>query len=172
VAEARDYYNKHPQRFQQPESFIIQTISILPPKGADPSKLTAQQKSEIRKRADDALRQARTATSYQDFGLLAEKISEDDFRVNMGLHKEVKPEDLPPDMLKMLRTMQPGSVSGLIAVQGAYTIIRLQAHNSAQKLSFEQVKKPLQEQLQKEKYEKLRSNLAKQLRAKAKIEVV
>jgi len=172
VAEARDYYNKHPQRFQQAESFVIQTISILPPKGADPSKLTTQQKNEIRKRADDALRQARTATSYQNFGLLAEKISEDDFRVNMGLHKAVKPEDLPPDMLKMLRTMQPGSVSGLIAVQGAYTIVRLQAHNPAQKMSFELVKKPLQEELQKEKYEKLRSNLAKQLRAKAKIEVV
>jgi len=172
VAEARDYYNKHPQRFQQPESFSIQTISILPPSGADPSKLTAQQKAEVRKRADDALRQAKAAKGYQEFGVLAEKISEDDYRVNMGLHKAVKPEDLSPDMLKTLQAMQPGSVSGLIPVQGAYTIIRLNTHNPAQKMSFEQVEKPLQEELQKEKYEKLRSHLAKQLRAKAKIEVV
>jgi parvulin-like peptidyl-prolyl cis-trans isomerase-like protein/SurA-like protein len=173
LAEARDYYNKHPQRFQQPESFSIQTISILPPPGTDPSKLTPQQKSEIRKRADAALRQVKATMSYQEFGLLAEKISEDDYRVNMGLHKTaVKPEELPPDLLKVLATMQPGSVSGLIPVQGAYTIIRLNAHTLAHKLSFEQVKKPLQEELQKEKYEKLRSNLGKQLRANAKIEVV
>jgi len=39
-------------------------------------------------------------------------------------------------------------------------------------MSFEQVKKPLQDELQKSKYEKLRSNLAKQLRSKAKIEIV
>jgi hypothetical protein len=172
VAEARDYYGKHPQRFQQPESFSIQTISILPPQGVDPSKLTPQQKNEIRKRADAAFSQGKAAKSYQDFGLLAEKFSEDDYRVNMGLHKALKPEDLSPDMLKVLRTMQPGAVSGLIQVQGAYTIIRLNGHNAGQKMSFEQVKKPLQEELQKEKYEKLRSKLAKQLRAKAKIEMV
>jgi peptidyl-prolyl cis-trans isomerase C len=172
VAEARDYYNKHPQRFQQAESFSIQTISILPPPNADPSNLTQQQKNEIKKRADDALRQAKTTTSYQDFGLLAEKISEDDYRVNMGLHKVVKPEDLPPNLLKILQTMQPGAVSGLVPVSGAYTIVRLNAHTPAQKVSFSQVQKTLQEELQKEKYEKLRSNLGKQLRAKAKIELV
>jgi hypothetical protein len=33
------------------------------------------------------LRQAKETKSYEDFGLLAEKISEDDFRVNMGDHK-------------------------------------------------------------------------------------
>ena len=172
VAEAREYYNTHPQRFQQPESFSIQTISILPPKATDPGKLTAEQKNDIRKRADEAYSQAKTAKSYQDFGLLAEKLSNDDYRVNMGLHKAVKPEDLPPDILKMLRTMQVGAVSGLIPVQGAYTIIRLNSHDLAHTMSFEQVKKPLQDELQKSKYEKLRSNLAKQLRNKAKIEIV
>ena len=172
AAEARDYYNQHPQRFQLPESFDIQTISILPPAGADPSKLSAQQQKEVRKRADEALRQAKTTKTFQDFGLLAEKISEDDFRVNMGVHKMVKPEDLPPEARKALATMQPGAITGLIQVEGAYTIIRLTSHDPARKVSFEQAKKSLQDELQKAKYERLRSNLAKQLRAKAKIEVV
>src|SRR5271166_269304 len=44
VAEARDYYDKHPARFQQPESFNMQTISILPPRDQDPSKLSPQQR--------------------------------------------------------------------------------------------------------------------------------
>jgi peptidyl-prolyl cis-trans isomerase C len=172
VADAKAYYEKHPERFTQPESFNIQTISILPPRNVDPQKLTAQQKSEIKKRADEALRQAKTTKDYQDFGLLAEKISEDDFRVNMGEHRAVKRDDLPPDALKIVLNMKPGTVGDLIQVQNAYTIIRLNAHNQPSKLSFEQVRRPLQEELQKEKYEKLRSSLAKQLRAKAKIEVV
>ena len=172
MAEAKVYYDKHPERFREPESFSIQTISILPPRDQDPSKLSAQQQKDIRKRADEALRQAKTTKSYQDFGLLAEKVSEDDFRVNMGDHKVVKADELPSDVVKVLRNMKPGTVSDLIQVQNAYTIIRVNAHNPARTMSFEQVKKPLQEELQKEKYEKLRSSLAKQLRAKAKIEVV
>lgn len=172
VADTKAYYEKHPERFTQPESFNIQTISILPPRNVEPQKLTAQQKSEIKKRADEALRQAKTTKDYQDFGLLAEKVSEDDFRVNMGEHKAVKRDDLPPDVSKILLNMKPGTVSDLVQVENAYTIIRLNAHNQPSKLSFEQVRRPLQEELQKEKYEKLRSNLAKQLRAKAKIEIV
>jgi len=171
VAEAKDYYDKNPQRFLVPESFSIQTISILPPRDQGPGKLSAEQQKDIRKRADEALRQAKTTKSYQDFGLLAEKISEDDFRVNMGDHKMVKGDELPPNVLKVLESMKPGTVSDIIQVQNAYTIIRLNAHNLAQEMTFEQVKAPLQQELQKEKYEHLRSDLAKQLRAKAKIEV-
>jgi len=172
LAEAKDYYDKNPQRFQVPESFSFQTISILPPRDTDPGKLSAQQQKDVRKRADEALRQAKTTKSYQDFGLLAEKISEDDFRVNMGDHKLVKGDELPPNVLKVLETMKPGTVSDIIQVQNACTIIRLNAQNLAHQMTFEQVKAPLQQELQKEKYEHLRSNLAKQLRAKAKIEVV
>jgi len=172
VAEARNYYDKHPARFQQPESFNMQTISILPPRDQDPSKLSPQQRKDIRKRADEALRQAKATKTYEEFGLLAEKISEDDYRVNMGSHKMVKADELPPEVVKAMRNMKPGTVSDLIQVQNAYTIVRVNAYTAAQKMSFDKVKAPLQEELQKEKYEKLRSNLAKQLRANAKIEVV
>jgi peptidyl-prolyl cis-trans isomerase SurA len=172
VAEAKDYYDKNPQRFQVSESFSLQNISILPPRDQGPGKLSAQQQKDIRKRAEEALRQAKTTKSYQDFGLLAEKISEDDFRVNMGDHKMVKGDELPPNVLKVLENMKPGTLSDIIQVQNACTIIRLNAHNLPQPMTFEQVKAPLQQELQKEKYEHLRSNLAKQLRAKAKIEVV
>jgi parvulin-like peptidyl-prolyl isomerase len=172
MAATRAYYDKNPARFEQPQSFSIQTISILPPRDADPQKLTAQQKQEIRKRADDALKQAKATKNYQDFGLLAEKISEDDFRVNMGEHKAVKHDDLPPDVMKIVLGMKVGAMTDLIQVQNAYTIVRLNSRTPAHKMSFEQVKKPLQEELQKMKYEQTRSNLAKQLRAKAKVEIV
>src|SRR5271157_1606920 len=34
VAEAKAYYDKNPQRFQYPESFAFQSISVLPPDNA------------------------------------------------------------------------------------------------------------------------------------------
>lgn len=165
-ADVKAYYDNNPARFQLPESFGFQSISVIPP-----LKPTPAQAEEAQNHAEEALRQARTAKSYQEFGLLAERISQDDFRVNMGDHKIVAREKLPPDVVKTLLAMQPGQVSGLIQIESAYTIIRLNAHNTARKQSLEEVKASLKEELQKSKYEKLRSGLAKQLRAKAKIEI-
>jgi len=165
-AEVKAYYDKNPARYEQPETFSFQTISIVPP-----LKPTVVQAKEAQKHAEDALRQAKATKSYQEFGLVAEKISEDDFRVNMGDHKVVGRDKLPPQVVKALLAMQPGQVSGLIQIESAYTVVRLNARNTAKKQSLDEVKAELKIELQKSKYEKLRSNLAKQLRAKAKIEV-
>lgn len=165
-AEVQAYYVKNGARFQQPESFGFQSISIVPP-----LKATAQQQSEAKKKAEAALAQAKAAKSYEDFGLLAEKVSEDDFRVNMGEHKITPADKLPPQVVKALRGAKPGQVSGLIQIENAYTIVRASAYTPARKQPFAEVKAGLKDELQKAKYEKLRSGLAKQLRAKAKVEI-
>jgi parvulin-like peptidyl-prolyl isomerase len=167
MAEIKAFYDKNPARFEKPESFEFQSISILPP-----PKPTADAVSKNRTRAEDALRQAQATKSYQEFGLLAEKLSEDDFRVNMGDHKSVSRDKLPPQFVKAALAMQAGQVSGVIQIENAFTIFRLNAHNPAQKQSLVKVKSDLQTELQKSKYEQLRSNLAKSLRARAKIEIV
>lgn len=166
-AEVQAYYVKNTAKFEQGESFSFQSISVLPP-----LKPTPEQAKQARAKAEDALRQAKTTKTYQDFGLLAEKISEDDFRVNMGDHKVVASDKLPPQVVKALQTTQPGQVSGLIQIESAYTIVRLNAHTAARKKPLSEVKNELKTDLQKGKYERLRSNLAKQLRAKARIEIV
>jgi parvulin-like peptidyl-prolyl isomerase len=167
LADIRAYYDRNPKRFQSGESFNIQSISFLPPQKPTPEMI-----EKNRKRAEEALRQAKATTSYEGFGLLAEKISEDDFRVNMGDHKAVGADKLPPQIVKAAQTMQAGQVSGLIQIENAFTIFRLNAHNPARKQPFAEVKADLRTELGKSKYERLRSNLAKQLRAKAKIEIV
>jgi parvulin-like peptidyl-prolyl isomerase len=167
LADVKAYYDSHPAKYLQPESFSFQSISIMPP-----LKPTPAQAKEAQKAAEEALRQAKTTKNYQDFGLLAEKISQDDFRVNMGDHKVIGRDKLPPQILKAFAAMQPGQVSGLIQIESAYTIVRLNAHNPAKKQSLKEVQAELKIDLQKSKYEKLRSGLAKQLRAKAKVEEV
>jgi parvulin-like peptidyl-prolyl isomerase len=167
LAEVRAYYDKNPARFRQPESFSIQSISILPPQKPSPELM-----EQNRKRANAALRQAKVTRSYDEFGLLAEKLSEDDFRVNMGDHKAVSRDKLPPQIVQAAEGMQVGQISGAIQIQNAFTIFRLNAHNPARLQPFAEVKADLRTELGKSRYERLRSNLAKQLRAKAKIEIV
>jgi hypothetical protein len=166
VAEVKAYFDQHPERFNLPESFSFQSISILPPPNA-----TAAQLQEARKRAGTALRQAQASKSHEEFGLLAEKISEDDFRVMMGDHKLAARSKLPPPVVKALLAMQPGQVSDLIEFDAHdYTILRLTAHLPAGPQKFETIKDTLRDQLTKEKNEQLRSALATKLSKKAKIE--
>src|SRR5579864_5635429 len=162
LAEVKAYYDKNPALFQEAESFNFQSISILPPRDA---KAGVDVAKENRKRAEDALRQAQATQSYQEFGLLAEKISDDDFRVNMGDHKAVGRDKLPPQIVTAALAMQAGQVSGLIQIENAFTIFRLNAHNPPRKQNFADVKNELRTEVQKSKYERLRSSFAKSLRA-------
>ena len=101
--EIRAYYDKNPARFQHPETFTFQTISIL-----QPAHATADQLKEGHTRADSALRQAKATKTAEEFGLLAEKISDDDYRVMMGQHKPLPTDQLAPQVLKALQAMKTG----------------------------------------------------------------
>jgi parvulin-like peptidyl-prolyl isomerase len=165
VAEAKAYYDKNPGRFDYPEAFAIQTISILPPKSP-----TADNLKEMRKRAEDALKQAKATQSYEQFGMLAEKISEDDYRVMMGDHKKVERTKLAPEVVTALLALKPGEITGIIQMGQAFTIIRMNQHVPAGRTKFADVKDSLMKDLQKNKTEQTRASLDKRLRKTAKVE--
>jgi peptidyl-prolyl cis-trans isomerase SurA len=164
-AEVRAYYDKNPVRFHYPESFTFQTISILPPPNA-----TAAQLNEVRTRAESALKQAKATKTVEEFGLLAEKISDDDYRVMMGQHKPIPVDQLAPQVVKALLAMHPNDMSGLIQLEQAYTIVRLQAHTQAGQTRFEEVKAQLLKELLDAKKNQLRAALDQKLRQNAKVE--
>jgi parvulin-like peptidyl-prolyl isomerase len=167
LVELKAYYDKNPAQFEYPESFAFQTITILPPAKATPAQL-----QEGRKRADDALKQAKATKNDEDFGMLAEKMSDDDYRVMMGYHKPVDRAKLPPVVVQALLKMQPGQVSDIIQVEQAYTILRLVKHVPAGKMKFDDVKESLQKDLQKKKVNEVRASFDKQLHQGAKVEVL
>ena len=165
LAEVRAYYDKNPARFEYPESFAFQTISFMPPEKPTPANL-----KELRKRADDGLKQAKATNGYEQFGMLAEKISEDDYRVMMGDHKAVDRAKLAPEVVQALLAIKPGEITDILQLDQAYTIVRLNQHIPAGKRTFAEVKDSLQKELQKRKVEEVRASLDKRLRKSAKVE--
>jgi len=163
---AKAYYDKNLKQFEIPESLKIQTISIIPPQN------NGSLDKEARKRAEEAYKLAIATKSYQEFGMLAEKMSDDDWHVNMGDRKIVEISKLPPPVVQAAAGMKPGEVSKLIQLGNAYTIFRLIEHISAGNKPFAQVKAQLQSELQKQKRVDLRAALNKKLREKAKVEVL
>jgi len=165
LAEARKFYTDNPAPFLHPELIQFQTISIMPSE-----KAAADVQEQARKQANELWQKAKATHNYEDFGLLAEKYSQDDFRVDMGNHKLTPRTALPPEALKILDALKPGEVSGICQFGPYYTIIRLEARKPAGKKPFEQVRAKLQDDLHKERYNTLRANLDKKLRANAKVE--
>jgi parvulin-like peptidyl-prolyl isomerase len=166
AAEAKAQYEKNAAQYKHGEILHIQSISIIPPNQSSPVLKEAKQ------RAEQAAKQALSAKSYRDFGLLAEKFSDDDFHVNMGDHKPMEADKLPPPISRLAEQMKPGDVSGLIQLGNNYTIFRLDSRLPAGTTPFAQAKAQIQADLQKQKTEQLRSALAEKLRKNAKIETL
>jgi len=164
--QAKSYYQKNIKQYEHEETVRIQSISIIPP-NQNPAVL-----QEAERHADDAIKQAKQAKNYRDFGLLAEKLSDDDFHVNMGDRRVQPLSSYPPPIQKALASMKPGDVSDLIQLGDAYTIVRLEARTTAGTTPFVEVKAKLQSDMQKEKTQQLRSALNQKLRQNAKIETM
>jgi parvulin-like peptidyl-prolyl isomerase len=164
-AEVKAFYDKNDARFTHPETYTFQTISVLPPPNA-----TAAQLKEGKTRAEAALKQAKAAKTAEQFGLLAEKLSDDDYRVVMGQHKPLPVDQLAPPVLQAFKTMKPGDVTNIIQLDQAYTIVRLNAHAPAGKTPFAEVRAQLQKELRERKKNDLRIALDKKLRQGAKVE--
>ncbi len=121
-AMVREYYDKNPKEFEHSEMVQIQTISIIPPQGANQDVVKA-----ARKKAEDALKQAKQTKTVEQFGLVAENMSDDDWHTQLGGRKPMKVSDLPPMVAKVVAGMKPGEVSDLIQVGNNWVIIRLYA---------------------------------------------
>lgn len=167
LAETLVYYNSNPTRFAYGETVSIQTISIIPPDNA-----TSAMKADAKAKITDIVRLGRAAKTSKDFGLIAEQLSEDDWRTQLGDRGTVEVKNLPPEVAKAARSMKPGAVSDAIQVGGAWTVIRLNARTPAGKTPFIQAKTKLQAELRKLKREQVRSALNQNLRKAAKIEMM
>ena len=166
LAETLVYYNSFPKRFEHAETVSIQTISIIPPDNA-----TRAMQAEAKAKITDIVRLGRAAKTSKDFGLIAEQLSEDDWRTQFGDRGTMDVKNLPPEVARAARALKPEQVSDAIQVGSAWVVIRLNAHTPAGKTTFIQAKTKLQAELRKQKREQVRSALNQNLRKRAKIEV-
>jgi parvulin-like peptidyl-prolyl isomerase len=167
LADAKAYYDKNSRQFEHGETVSIQSISIIPPANA-----TAAMKAEAKSKITDIARLGKAAKTPRDFGLLAEQVSEDDWRTKLGDRGTVDVSNLPPEIVTAVRKMKAGEVSGPIQVDRAWVVIRLNAHTAAGKTPFAEATSKLQNELQKRKKLEVRAALNRQLRKTATVEVL
>ena len=164
-AQLLDFYKKNPGRFTKPESVSLQTISLVIPDNA-----TAQTKAQVRQKAEEVLKQAQAAKNYEEFGVLAEKYSQDDWRVMMGDHKSLHRGRMPAQVEAVVYKMKAGTVSGLIETENSFCIARVNASEPSRLVRFAEVKAQLTKDLESQKAQQLRQDLEARLRKNAKVE--
>jgi len=164
-ARVREIYEKNKASFLRPESVSLQSISVNLPQNA-----SDDQKKLARQRAEEILPQARAAKNYNEFGLLAEKVSEDDYRVNMGDHKWVHIVGMPPEIAKAVTGMKAGDVSDIIEAPVGYIILRVNDYRPPKQMTYDEVKAEIRKQVDDAAAQQKWTALQKQLKQNAHIE--
>ncbi len=160
-------YKEHTKSFLRPESVWLQTISVnLPP---NPSE---EQKKMVRKRIEEILPQARATKSYNEFGALAEKVSEDDYRVMMGDRKWLHLVGMPDVLANAIKPLAAGQVSGVVELPNALTVVRVNERRPQKQMSFAEVKDQLRKELEEATRKDRVQIVEKQVRNAAKIEML
>jgi parvulin-like peptidyl-prolyl isomerase len=163
--EVRAAYDRDPAKFSLPRRVSIQTISVLIPDDA-----SSEQEMTMRRRAEDILKKAKAARNAEEFGVLAEKNSDDNWRVMMGDHGLVEEDKIPPEVARISFGMKPGDVSDIIRAENSFCIVRLNANEPARNVTFENVQAQIRKTLQMQRVDALRGDLNRRLRKTAKVE--
>jgi len=164
-AQLRQFYTANQKRFQKPESVWVQSISFN-----FPEKATPVQRAQARQRAATILPKAKATKSFVEFGQLAEKYSEDDWRIMMGDHRWLHRGRLPSAVEDAAFRMKKEETSEIIETSEAFVIVRVNGKQGVTRIPYSQVSKSLREDMEKAKLLDLRTQFEKQLRSRYKIE--
>ncbi|MBV9087459.1 MAG: SurA N-terminal domain-containing protein [Acidobacteriaceae bacterium] len=166
-AEVREEYEKNKSSYIVPEAVSFQTISKLFPKNS-----TTADKQEARKRIDELLPKAQAAKSYEAFGLLAEKSSDDEYRVMMGEHKVAHRGSLAPEFERALFSMKEGDISAVIESPMGYHILRLNKHAEERRLTYSDVRDDIRKSMKQERLSARNKAFQESLRKAATVQTL
>jgi peptidyl-prolyl cis-trans isomerase C len=152
-AELREYYDKNIAMFKQPEAVQLMMISM-----------------KDKKKARAALKKIKGG---EDFSAVAERMSEDDYRVKGGDFGYIHRGRLKfPKIENEAFRLKAGEMSGLLHADGTWFIIKAGEKKPELQMSFEQMKYKLKADIEAQRTAELTKKWMADLRAKAKIEVL
>jgi peptidyl-prolyl cis-trans isomerase SurA len=112
------------------------------------------------------------AKSEKDFAELAKSYSEDPAaRKDGGALGNFKKGDMMPELEAAVMKMKPGEISELVYTPSGFHIIKLEERTTGKMKPFESVKAEIEDTIYRKKSEERFNQWAKELRAKASIEM-
>ncbi len=161
--EARDFYQKNPEKFQQPEAVRASHI-LIPTQNAD-----AATKKQMRTQVESVLKMAKTGT---DFGQLAREYSKDRSAAQGGDLGFFPRGQMVPQFEQAAFALKPGEISGIVESQFGFHIIKVTERRPASTVPFEQVSGQILQFLTEQKKAQRAEAFVGELKKRARIEVL
>jgi peptidyl-prolyl cis-trans isomerase C len=161
-ADVKDFYDKNPDRFKRPEQVRASHI-LFKTEGDDAAKKKA------RASAESVLKQAK---SGKDFAALAKQHSSDGSAPQGGDLGFFVKEQMVPEFSNAAFAMQPGQISDIVESQFGYHIIKVTERKAPETIALDEVAPQVKQYLTQQRQQQRGEAFVKQLRDKAKIEVL
>ena len=161
-ADVKDFYDKNPNEFKQPEQVRASHI-LFKAEGDEAAK------KKTRANAETVLKEAK---SGKDFAELAKKHSTDGSAPQGGDLGFFEKERMVPEFANAAFSLQPGQISDIVETQFGFHIIKVTERKAPGTLELNNVAPQVKQFLTQKRQQDQRQAFLKQLRSKAKIEVL
>jgi peptidyl-prolyl cis-trans isomerase C len=162
--EAKDFYDKNPDKFRQGEAVRASHILVMANKEADEAA-----KKAARTKIDGILKRVKAG---EDFAKLARENSDDGSKEQGGDLGFFQQGRMVPEFDKMAFSLKPGEVSDVVTTQFGYHIIKVSERKEASTVPFDTVKGKIVEYLSNQKKQERANAVIEDAKKKAKIEVL
>ncbi|RPJ83859.1 MAG: peptidylprolyl isomerase, partial [Acidobacteria bacterium] len=163
--EIGEFYQKNPDRFQEPEAVHTAHILIRVPENADEAART-------KARSDAGKVLAELKKKGADFAALAKKYSQDSSAVNGGDLGFVAKGQTVPAFENAAFALQQNQVSAVVESPFGFHIIKAMERRPGRKVPLEEVKAQVGQFLTQEQMQEKTQAYVEKLKAKGKVEIL
>jgi peptidyl-prolyl cis-trans isomerase C len=157
------FYEKNPERFQQPEAVHASHVLIAVPQGAD-----AATKAAARAKAENVLKQARAGA---DFAQLARTYSNDASAPRGGDLGFFPKGQMVPAFEAAAFALAPNQISDVVETPFGFHVIKMIEKRTARSVPFGQAAPQIEQYLRQEQQQAKTKAFVQQLRAKGNVQV-
>jgi len=163
-AEAKEFYEKNPDKFKQDEQVRASHILVR----VDPSAPAAA-KQRAKTEIESVLKRAKAGA---DFGKLAQQHSQDGSAAQGGDLNFFQKGQMVPEFDKVAFSLQPGQLSGVVTTQFGYHIIKVTDRKPARTVPYDEAQQQIKQFLEQQKKQQRTEAFIDGLKKKSKIEIL
>lgn len=161
--QVREFYQKNPDKFQQPEAVRASHILFMTANADETGK------KQLRAQAESVLKQAKSGA---DFAQLAREHSKDGSAQQGGDLNFFARGQMVPQFDQAAFALKTGEISGIVETQFGYHIIKVTDRRPAGMVPFEQVSERIRQFLTERQKQDRAEAFVAALKKKARIEVL
>ncbi len=166
-ADVKAFYDKHPERFKQPDLVSVRHILVSVKQGENPQGLSD---ADAKKRIAKIQAELKKGVKFED---LAKKYTDDPgSKETGGLYADADPSAWVPEFGAAARTQPLGKVGAPVKTQFGYHLVKVEARKPSRQVPFDEAKQPAEKMAQQERQASVWNELMESLRKEIPFEMV